>query len=41
MRSMENKYESPEVAVVECVVEKGFAASNDYVEINPDAGIPD
>ena len=41
MRNMENKYESPEVAVVECIVEQGFAASNDYVDIIPGTGIPD
>ena len=30
---MENLYESPEVSVVECRVEKGFAVSSDDIGI--------
>ena len=39
---MENVYESPEISVVECQIEKGFAASPDpdHVDIGGE-GTPD
>ena len=39
---MENVYESPELSVVECQIEKGFAASpdSDHVDIGGE-GTPD
>ena len=39
---MENLYESPELSVVECQIEKGFAASpdSDQVDIGGE-GTPD
>ena len=39
--SMKKKYEIPEVTVIEVMVEKGFAASYDDVEIGDGTGYPD
>ena len=43
-KTMEKFYESPDVALVECLVEKGFSLSDDKygdVDIDPTPGIPD
>jgi hypothetical protein len=37
---MENVYESPELSVVECQIEKGFAVSSDDIGIGGE-GTPD
>lgn len=43
-KTMEKFYESPEVTLVECMVEKGFSLSDDKygdIGIDPSPDIPD